>query len=125
MTVVRTLRAVPTSLLSLARRQEDLLAGAVRCAGVDADRRARRSGGGWQRVTHGVHDVAPDVTADRMPIIDVDGLRGSGCSPTGPARSPWVPCALALLGVSGLPLDIAPRWGSRWTIPARTVTASG
>ncbi|MBO3102452.1 hypothetical protein [Cellulomonas fengjieae] len=107
---MRVAEPVPRSLLTLASRQEDLLSAAqLSAGGVGVDRRARLGrAGALQRVTHGVFDVAPGRDRRR----DAGHRR---------RRSAWVAllaygpdsiavgsCALALLGVAGLPLDISP-----------------
>ncbi|WP_456787242.1 type IV toxin-antitoxin system AbiEi family antitoxin domain-containing protein [Cellulomonas sp. P5_C5] len=107
---MRTPRPVPSSLLALAFRQEDLLS-AAQCGafGIDADARTRLLGAGtWQRVTHAVYDVAPG--RDRRRDADHRRRRAAwtGLLALGPRSVAVGPCALALLGVSGLPLDIVP-----------------
>ncbi|MEZ0447726.1 hypothetical protein [Cellulomonas sp. ICMP 17802] len=103
-------RPPPSSLLALAFRQDDLVS-AAQCesAGVGAARRSRFvRDGTWQRLTHGVFDVVPQ--RDRRRDADHRRRRAAwlGMLAYGPDAVAVGPCALALHGVRGLPLDIAP-----------------
>ncbi|NUU19296.1 hypothetical protein HP550_18765 [Cellulomonas humilata] len=101
---------MPPTLRSLAFRQEGLLAAAqLAAAGVDAHRRGRLVDAGVvQRVTHGVYDIEP--ARDRRRDADHRRRRAAwiGLLAYGPDAIAVGSCALALLGVAGLPLDIVP-----------------
>lgn len=108
--VVRAPQLVPPALRSLAFRQEGLVGAAQLAeAGVDAHRRRRLVDAGMvQRVTHGVYDVEPG--RDRRRDADHRRRRAAwiGLLAYGTESIAVGSCALALLGVAGLPLDIVP-----------------
>jgi hypothetical protein len=107
---MRVVLPPPRSLLTLAARQEGLLSSA-QCddAGVISNRRARLiASGSWARVTRGVFDVEP--LRDRRMDADHRRRRSAwlGLLACGPGAIAVGQCALALLGVGGLPRDIPP-----------------
>ncbi len=105
-----SIEPVPSSLRSLSLHQEDLLS-APQCdeAGVSVGRRSRLvRDGHWARVTRGVYDADP--RRDRRWEADHRRRRAAwlGILAYGPSAISVGSCALALLGVGGLPGDISP-----------------
>ncbi|NKY39302.1 type IV toxin-antitoxin system AbiEi family antitoxin domain-containing protein [Cellulomonas septica] len=101
-------RDIPRSLLVLAGRQGGLLSAEQADAqGVTSGRRGRLVAAGlWSRPTRGVFDTRP--TSGRSP--DDRRLRAAwlGMLAYGPSAVAVGACALALYGVSGLPVDLQP-----------------
>lgn len=112
---MRTPSPLPEALLHVARRQEGLVS-AAQCDehGVRSPRRSRlveqRS---WARVTRGAYDTDPVPPAGRAGPGVPDHLRRraawAGLLTFGPDAIAVGPCALALLGVQGLPWRITPQ----------------
>lgn len=110
----RKLTSIPQGLLDLAVVQEGLLS-AAQCTeqGVSSARRSRLvAQRRWQHVTHGIYDTDPSHPTARARPDALDHLRRRSawiallaCGPTSVAVGS---CALALLGVRGLPLHIDP-----------------
>lgn len=110
----RKLTPIPQGLLDLAAVQEGLLS-AAQCTeqGVSSARRSRLvAHRRWQHVTHGIYDTDPTHPTARVRPDALDHLRRRSawiallaCGPTSVAVGS---CALALLGVRGLPLHIDP-----------------
>ncbi|ROS76559.1 hypothetical protein [Cellulomonas sp. PhB143] len=99
--------AVPEPLVRLSREQEGLVS-VAQCVrwGVSRDAAAHRAARGmWERVTTGVYDVRP-----AQPPSDLDGGRRraawTGLLALGDGAIAVGPCALAMLGVAGLPSRI-------------------
>lgn len=107
--------SIPTPLLALARRQEGLVS-TRQCArtGLDKGRRRRLVASGRAAVpTFGVVDLSPLLTETGRPLGEgpVDLRRRSACLALlahGPHATAVGACALALLGVQGLPRAIRP-----------------
>ncbi|HEV6953886.1 MAG TPA: type IV toxin-antitoxin system AbiEi family antitoxin domain-containing protein [Promicromonospora sp.] len=104
---------LPAELLDLASRQEQLV-GIAQCLAAGLTRQAvhrRVRAGTWARVTRGVYDTCTDPVPQRLRDGRYDHLRrraawvGLLAYPDGVATGA---CALALLGVGGLPVLVAP-----------------
>ncbi len=99
---------VPSSLLVLASRQGGLISSTqADAAGVGSTRRTRLVRDGmWGRPTHGVYDPTPGVRYG----VDERRRRAAwtGLLAYGPGAVAVGSCALALLGVAGLPATLAP-----------------
>lgn len=110
---MRTLTAVPTDLITVARTQEGLVS-AAQCAehGVGGHRRARLvEQRRWRHVTRGVFDTAPSPVGTRAtPDLHHRRRRAAwlGLLAYGPEAIAVGPCALVLLGVQGVRTDVAP-----------------
>lgn len=109
---MRHLSPVPEELLVVARRQEGLVS-AAQCDehGLRSHRRSRLvEQRRWTQVTRGVYDIDP-VPPDHRDGPEVPDRRRRraawvGLLAFGPEAIAVGPCALALLGVQGLPLRI-------------------
>lgn len=104
---------IPDELWTLAARQEELV-GVAQCAAAGISKHAvmrRVRSGAWIRVTRGVYDTNPVPVRERVRGDYHDHLRrraawiGLLAYPDGAATGG---CALALLGVGGLPSELVP-----------------
>ncbi|GAA1402007.1 hypothetical protein [Oerskovia paurometabola] len=109
---MRHLSPVPEELLVVARRQEGLVS-AAQCEehGLRSHRRSRLvEQRRWTQVTRGVYDIDPVPPARREGPGVPDHRRRraawAGLLAFGPEAIAVGPCAVALLGIQGLPLQI-------------------
>ncbi|MBE7699747.1 hypothetical protein H9623_05410 [Oerskovia sp. Sa1BUA8] len=112
---MRPLSPLPEPLLTVAYRQEGLVSAAQCDANeVRSHRRSRLvEQRRWSRVTRGVYDTNP-VRPDRRDVPGAPDHRRRRAAwaallAFGPDAIAVGPCALALLGVQGLPLRITPQ----------------
>ncbi|GED09538.1 hypothetical protein CCE02nite_15370 [Cellulosimicrobium cellulans] len=102
---------VPDEALRIASRQESLITtGQCRDAGVSPDvlRRLLRTGS-WSHVTRGVHDTEPAPVASRPTDHRRRRAAWAALLAFGPEAIAVGSCALALLGVAGLPARVVPQ----------------
>lgn len=101
----------PPTLLALAGRQHGLVTTAqCRAAGMSRDRVARATAtAGWARITRGVYDTDPTPVRSRP--LDHRRRRSAWAAMLafGPRSISVGTCALALLGVAGLPSRLQPQ----------------
>ncbi|MGB2556757.1 type IV toxin-antitoxin system AbiEi family antitoxin domain-containing protein [Cellulosimicrobium cellulans] len=111
---MRPLTAVPSALLDLAERQAGLVSAAQCDAyGVNANRRSRLvDQGRWRRPTRGVLEPAPGTLPPSGPRAHDRRRRRAAWLALlayGPEAIAVGPCALVLLGVQGVGLDVVPQ----------------